>query len=114
MLLDLNPVASMHFARHPSNDCGGRSHLNINNHDFTHDLARHQRTMSFDFARGDRAIPIATFSVHDRCLGFRSVRLVSNATTTKTIALKTARTIARHLFVIEASDVPGAKRTVNG
>src|SRR6185295_3645530 len=93
-LLDLNPVASMHFASHPSNDRCGRAHLNVNHHDFTDNLARHEGTMSFYFAGCYRSIAIAAFSVYECRFIFRAVRLVSDTTATKTIALKTSRTIA--------------------
>src|SRR6185369_6367211 len=112
-LLDLNPVASMHFASHPSNDRRGRAHLNVNHHNLTDDLARHEGTMSFHFAGCYRSITIAAVGVHDCCFVFRAVRLVAETTATKTVALKTSRTVARQLFVVDARDVAGAKRTID-
>ena len=104
----------MHFASHPSNDRGRGSCLNVNYHHLTHDLARHRRTMLFDFTRRYRSITITTFSIHDRRFIFCTRPLVLNTTTAKTIDLKTSRTVAGHLFIVHAGDVPLTKRAVDG
>src|SRR5215213_687162 len=110
ILLDLNPVASMHFARHPSNNCRGGSRLNVKNHHFTNDLAWHERTMLFHFARSDRFIAIATITVFVFCAICHS----SGAAPTITSALETGVTVGSHVFSVPAIDVAAAKRAIDG
>jgi len=103
----------MHFASHPSNDGRGGSQLNVNHNDLANNLARHKRTMSFDFPCCDRAITIATFSIHKSGFVFRAIRLEANATPAETVTLKTARTIARYLFVVDVRDGAPAEFTID-
>ena len=48
-LLNLNPVARVHFSSDTRDDRRRCSLLHINHDHLTDDLSRHQRTISFDF-----------------------------------------------------------------
>ena len=88
--------------------------LHINHDHLTHDLSRHQRTISFDFSRWlsvdiDSGPSRRTNAVES----FARERLIRKATAAITIALKTGRAIAGHLFVVHARDVTCAERTID-
>src|SRR5215470_19302826 len=70
--------------------------------------------MSFDFARGERSIVITILIFHYGGSVFRAIRLEADATAAETVTLKTTRPIARHLFVIDASDIALAEWTIDG
>src|SRR5215217_3611424 len=100
----------MHFARHPSDDCGSGSRLNVNNHHLTNNLARHEWTMLFYFAGSDGFIAIATITVFILC----SIGHASEAAATITWALKTGLAVGSHLVSVPAVDVAGAEWAKDG